>query len=132
MHLRIKLDSKGEVLYKQERVGLHGIPFMMYKFRTMYENAEQDGVPRLSCENDERITPFGRFMRKYRIDELPQFYNVLKGDMAIVGPRPERRYFVDQIIEQAPVLLPFVQCATRYYIVGHGKIWLCQHHRKND
>lgn len=100
--LRIKLDSKGEVLYKQERVGLHGIPFMMYKFRTMYENAEQDGVPRLSCENDERITPFGRFMRKYRIDELPQFYNVLKGDMAIVGPRPERRYFVDQIIEHAP------------------------------
>jgi exopolysaccharide biosynthesis polyprenyl glycosylphosphotransferase len=100
--LRIKLDSKGTVLYKQQRVGLYGVPFMMYKFRTMYTNAEQDGIPRLSCENDERITPFGRFMRKYRIDELPQFFNVLKGDMSIIGPRPERKYFVDKIIEQAP------------------------------
>ncbi|MBP6230387.1 MAG: sugar transferase [Paludibacteraceae bacterium] len=100
--LRIKLDSAGSIIYKQQRIGLHGEPFMMYKFRTMYEDAEQDGVPQLSSKNDDRITPFGRFMRKYRFDELPQFYNVLKGDMSLIGPRPERSYFVEQIVQVAP------------------------------
>lgn len=100
--IRIKIDSPGDIIYKQERIGLYGKPFMMYKFRTMYENAEQDGVPRLSCEDDNRITPFGKFMRKYRLDELPQFYNVFKGDMSLVGPRPERRYFMEKILQIAP------------------------------
>ena len=92
----IKCMSKGPVIYKQERIGRHGRPFTMYKFRTMRVNAECDGKPCLTKDDDERIVPLGKFMRKYRIDELPQFWNVLKGDMSIVGPRPERKYFIDQ------------------------------------
>lgn len=101
--IRIKMESKGGIIYSQERIGLRNKPFCIYKFRTMYSNAEADGVPQLSSgDSDDRITPFGKFMRKYRIDELPQFWNVLKGDMSIVGPRPERQYYVDLIIKQAP------------------------------
>ena len=99
---RIKRESKGGVLYKQTRIGLHNRPFTIYKFRTMRVDAEKDGVPRLSSSDDDRITPFGKVMRKYRIDELPQFWNVLKGDMSIVGPRPEREYFIEQITQRAP------------------------------
>ncbi|MDR0231466.1 MAG: sugar transferase [Dysgonamonadaceae bacterium] len=99
--LRIKLDSPGTVILKQERIGYLGKPFTIYKFRTMSEDAEQSG-PQLSSENDERITKFGRVMRKYRFDELPQFWNVLKGDMSLVGPRPERKYFIDKIVKTAP------------------------------
>ena len=99
--LRIKRDSEGAVFIKQERIGFLGKPFLMYKFRTMYKDAEKDG-PSLSCENDERVTKFGQTMRKYRLDELPQFWNVLKGDMSIVGPRPERKYYINQIVKQAP------------------------------
>ncbi len=99
--IRVKLDSKGPVFYSQERLGLHAKPFFMYKFRSMYIDAEQE-MPLLSSVDDDRISSWGRVMRKYRIDEIPQFWNVLKGDMSIVGPRPERRYFADQIIEQAP------------------------------
>lgn len=99
--LRVKKDSPGSIIYRQERIGLHGKPFWIYKFRTMYDDAEVNG-PMLSREDDERITPFGFFMRKYRLDELPQFWNVLKGDMALVGPRPERKYFIDQIVRKAP------------------------------
>ncbi len=98
---RIRRDSEGPVFFKQERIGRFGKPFMMYKFRTMYPDAESDG-PMLSSEQDPRITPFGRILRKYRIDELPQFWNVLRGDMSLVGPRPERKCFIDQIIKQAP------------------------------
>lgn len=98
---RVKRDTPGPVLFKQERVGKDGKPFMIYKFRTMYTDAEKDG-PRLSCQEDPRVTSFGRTMRRYRLDELPQFYNVLIGDMSLVGPRPERQFFVDKIIEQAP------------------------------
>jgi exopolysaccharide biosynthesis polyprenyl glycosylphosphotransferase len=99
--VRIRRDSAGPILFCQERIGRRGRPFMIYKFRTMVTCAEDDG-PQLSMENDPRITPFGAFMRKYRLDELPQFWNVLKGDMSLVGPRPERRYFIDQILEHAP------------------------------
>ncbi len=98
---RIKTDSPGPVFYLQERIGYLGKPFKIVKFRTMYDGSE-NGVPRLSSANDERITPLGRMMRKYRVDELPQLWNILKGDMSVVGPRPERKYFIDQIIEQAP------------------------------
>ena len=99
--LRIKLDSAGPVFYMQERIGLHGHPFRILKFRTMKCNSE-NGIPMLSSDNDERITRYGRKLRKYRLDELPQFFNILKGDMSIVGPRPERRYFIDRIAAQAP------------------------------
>jgi len=99
--LRIKRDSEGAVLIKQERIGFLGKPFLMYKFRTMCYDAEKKG-PSLSSENDERVTRFGQIMRKYRLDELPQFWNVLKGDMSIVGPRPERKYYINQIVKQAP------------------------------
>src|SRR5690606_18687417 len=85
----------------QERIGKKGKPFNIIKFRSMRSDAEKDG-PQLSSQTDERITRFGRFLRKTRLDELPQFYNVLKGDMSIVGPRPERQYFIDQLLEKAP------------------------------
>jgi exopolysaccharide biosynthesis polyprenyl glycosylphosphotransferase len=99
--VRVKKDSKGPIFIRQERIGYHGKPFMMYKFRTMRKDAEKNG-PSLSSENDERITPFGQIMRKYRLDELPQFWNVLKGDMSLVGPRPERKYYIDKIVKHAP------------------------------
>jgi exopolysaccharide biosynthesis polyprenyl glycosylphosphotransferase len=97
----VKLSSKGPVFYSHERIGLHGKPFIMYKFRSMYMNAESSG-PQLSSKNDKRITSFGRFLRKVRLDETPQFYNVLKGDMSLVGPRPERKYYIDLIVQKAP------------------------------
>lgn len=99
---RVKRDSPGPVFFCQERIGYRGKPFLIYKFRTMYAGAEEEG-PQLSHPQDARITPFGAFMRKYRLDELPQFWNVLKGDMSLVGPRPERRFYIDQIVKQAPV-----------------------------
>ena len=98
---RVKKDSPGPVFFRQERIGYLGQPFWMYKFRTMYVNAEENG-PSLSSEDDLRVTPFVRIMRKYRLDELPQFWNVLKGDMSLVGPRPERKYFIDEIVKTAP------------------------------
>lgn len=100
----VKCGSPGPVFYAQERIGYHGKPFMMHKFRSMYIDAEDAG-PALSKDNDPRITPFGRFMRKVRLDEIPQFYNVLKGTMSLVGPRPERQYYIDQIVQRAPEYL---------------------------
>ena len=97
----VKLSSPGPVFYSHERIGRYGKPFIIYKFRSMYVDSEKNG-PELSSKNDERITRFGRFMRKSRLDEIPNFYNVLKGDMSLVGPRPERKYFIEQIIEKAP------------------------------
>ncbi|MBS4060246.1 MAG: sugar transferase [Bacteroidetes bacterium] len=97
----VKLSSKGPILYSQERIGLKGKPFKMHKFRSMFSDAENAG-PQLSSENDPRITPFGRFCRKVRLDEIPQFYTVLKGDMSLVGPRPERHFYIDQIVKRAP------------------------------
>ncbi|MEI7675632.1 MAG: sugar transferase [Bacteroidales bacterium] len=99
--IRIKLDSKGPIFYNQERIGYRGHPFMIYKFRSMYNNSEND-LPQLSNDNDDRITSYGKYLRKYRLDELPQFWNVLKGDMSLVGPRPERKYYIDQIVQKAP------------------------------
>lgn len=96
----VKFSSKGPIIFSQERIGIHGKPFMIHKFRSMYTDAEKLG-PALSSENDPRITPFGRIMRKTRLDEIPQFYNVLIGDMSLVGPRPERQFFIDKIVEKA-------------------------------
>lgn len=98
----IKLDSKGPVLYSQERVGLYGKTFFVHKFRSMKQDAEAKCGPVLAAEGDLRITKFGRFMRATRLDELPQLFNVLKGEMSIVGPRPERPFFVKQFIAQKP------------------------------
>lgn len=97
----IKSTSKGTIFFKQERVGLKSKPFVIYKFRSMVSNAEKDG-PQLSSHSDQRITGIGKFMRKSRLDEVPQFFNVLKGEMSLVGPRPERQYFIDKIVVKAP------------------------------
>ncbi len=98
----IKLDSKGSIFYRQERVGQDGCIFALWKFRSMFENAEQDTGPVWSSEEDKRVTRIGRFMRSTRLDELPQLYNVLRGDMSFVGPRPERPHFVQQLSETIP------------------------------
>jgi exopolysaccharide biosynthesis polyprenyl glycosylphosphotransferase len=94
-------NSKGGAFFSQVRIGIHGKPFPIYKFRSMQTDAEKNG-PTLSSSNDSRITGFGKFMRKVRLDEIPQFYNVLIGDMSLVGPRPERQFFIDQITAKAP------------------------------
>jgi lipopolysaccharide/colanic/teichoic acid biosynthesis glycosyltransferase len=99
--LRVRLSSKGPILFTQERLGIHGKPFTIFKFRSMYLESEKLG-PQLSTDNDPRCTPWGGFMRKYRLDELPNFWNVLRGDMSLVGPRPERKYYIDLILEKNP------------------------------
>jgi len=99
--LAIKLDSAGPVFFRQERIGFKGMSFQIFKFRSMRKDAERSG-PQLSSEKDDRRTRVGAFLRKSRLDELPQFINVLKGDMSIVGPRPERQFFIDQIVKKAP------------------------------
>ncbi len=99
--LLVKFGSNGPIFFSQERIGRYGKPFKLYKFRTMYVDAERNG-PALSSKNDNRITPLGRFLRKTRIDEVPNFWNVLKGDMSLVGPRPERQFYIDQIVKKAP------------------------------
>ena len=99
--LRVRASSPGPIFFRQERVGLNGQPFEIIKFRSMYTDAEARG-PQLSKADDPRCTPWGAVMRKWRLDEIPQFWNVLKGDMSLVGPRPERRHFIDLITEQAP------------------------------
>ena len=99
--LQIKIGSKGPVFYTQKRIGLYGIPFRIYKFRTMIDHAE-NGTPQLTLDHDPRITKIGKWLRKYRLDELPQLWNILRGDMSIVGPRPERPYFIEKIMTEAP------------------------------
>ncbi|MDP5049879.1 MAG: sugar transferase [Saprospiraceae bacterium] len=101
LSLKVKQSSVGPIFYRQERIGLQGVPFTILKFRSMYENAEDSG-PQLSKDEDRRCTPFGAIMRKWRLDELPQFWNVLIGEMSLVGPRPERKFYIDKIMEQAP------------------------------
>ena len=99
--LRVRFSSKGPVIFSQERIGYKGKPFRMFKFRSMINEAEKNG-PALSSGNDQRITKWGKTMRKWRIDELPQLRNILVGEMSLVGPRPERRFYIDQIIARTP------------------------------
>jgi lipopolysaccharide/colanic/teichoic acid biosynthesis glycosyltransferase len=99
--IRVKMSSPGPIIYSQERIGYKGKPFTIYKFRSMVLDAEAAG-PALSSDHDPRITRWGAIMRKWRLDEFPQFFNVLLGDMSLVGPRPERKFFIDQIMQVAP------------------------------
>jgi exopolysaccharide biosynthesis polyprenyl glycosylphosphotransferase len=99
--IRVRFSSKGPIIYSQERIGINGKPFMIYKFRSMYVGSEKE-TPMLSFDGDDRCTPWGGVMRKWRLDELPQLWNVLIGEMSLVGPRPERKFFIDQIMKVAP------------------------------
>jgi lipopolysaccharide/colanic/teichoic acid biosynthesis glycosyltransferase len=101
LSILIKFSAKGPVLFRQERIGKNGKPFVMLKFRTMKNDAETDG-PMLSNPNDQRVTTVGRFMRRHKIDELPNFINVIRGEMSIVGPRPEREFYLDQLRKLNP------------------------------
>ena len=98
-YLRIKKDDGGKVIYKQERIGRFGRPFYIYKFRSMKEDAEKNGPELCNQENEDRLTEAGRFLRSHHLDELPQLWNVFKGDISFVGPRPERKYYIDQIMK---------------------------------
>lgn len=102
--ITVKRSSKGPIFFKQERIGKKGVPFKIIKFRTMFMDAEKEG-PQLSSSSDPRITKSGKFMRKMRLDELPQFWNVLVGEMSLVGPRPERQFFIDKIAKKEPQFL---------------------------
>ena len=117
--LLVKSSSKGPVFYSQERIGRFQKPFKIYKFRSMVQEAEEKG-PQLSRDDDPRITRIGHWMRKYRLDELPQFWNVLKGEMSIVGPRPEREYYINQIVEKAPYYT--LVCQVRPGITSWGMV----------
>lgn len=100
--IAIRLEDGLPVIYRQERIGLHGKPFFIYKFRSMKIDAEKDGPALLEIKGDPRLTKVGRFLRMLHLDELPQLWNVFKGDMAFVGPRPERKFYIDQIMEHDP------------------------------
>jgi exopolysaccharide biosynthesis polyprenyl glycosylphosphotransferase len=115
----VKFSSKGPIIYSQKRVGLNGKEFNIYKFRSMFVDAEKNG-PELSTINDKRITSIGLFLRQTRLDEIPQFFNVLIGDMSLVGPRPERRFYIEQILEKAPEYMMLLR--TRPGITSLGQV----------
>ena len=102
VYFRLKRQGDGPVIYRQERIGLGGRPFDILKFRTMTMNSEPDGVPQLAEKSDDRLTPVGKFLREHHLDEMPQLWNVLVGDMSFVGYRPERKYFIDKIMQENP------------------------------
>jgi lipopolysaccharide/colanic/teichoic acid biosynthesis glycosyltransferase len=120
--ISVKLTSKGPILFIQERIGLNGKPFQMIKYRTMFINAEKQG-PQLSSKDDPRITRFGKLLRKVRLDEIPQLFTVLTGTMSMVGPRPEREFYINQIVEKAPhylVLLKVKPGLTSWGQIKYG------------
>lgn len=102
VYLRLRCQGDGPVIFRQERIGMGGRPFDILKFRTMKVGSERNGVPQLAERSDHRLTPVGKFLREHHLDELPQLWNVLVGDMSFVGPRPERQYFIDQIVKENP------------------------------
>ncbi len=102
VYVVMRCKERGPVIFKQERIGYKGKPFKIYKYRTMCLESEEDGEPKLAQKGDERLTPVGKFLREHHLDELPQLWNVLIGDMSFVGPRPERKYFIDKIMEHNP------------------------------
>lgn len=102
VYVLLKLEGAGPVIFRQERIGYKGKPFHILKFRTMKVGSEKDGMPRLAEKKDDRLTPVGKFLREHHLDELPQLWNVLCGDMSFVGPRPERKYFIDLIRKENP------------------------------
>lgn len=139
--LIIVIDSEGSPIFRQERLGKDGIPFNIYKFRSMVLNAEADG-PRWAEEDDERCTRFGRILRKTRLDELPQLYNILKGDMSFVGPRPERAFFYDRFEQYihgfknrlmvTPGLTGYAQISGGYSLLPEEKIVYDMDYIKNQ
>ena len=102
VYIVLLIQNEGSVIFKQERIGYKGKAFNIYKFRTMYVNSESEGCPKLASKGDERLTKVGRFLREHHLDELPQLFNVFKGDMSFVGPRPERQFYINQIREMNP------------------------------
>lgn len=121
--LAIKWEDGLPIIYKQERIGLHGKPFNIYKFRSMKADAEKDGPILLEIEGDTRLTRVGKFIRAHHLDELPQLWNILKGDMSLVGPRPERKFYIDQIMEHDPRYTHLYQIrpgATSYATLYNG------------
>lgn len=102
IYLSIRLGGSDNVIYRQERIGYRGRPFTLYKYRSMMTNAEMDGQPMLYLNNDPRLTRIGRFLRAHHLDEFPQLWNILRGDMSFVGPRPERQYYINKILQHRP------------------------------
>ena len=122
-YLMVRKEDGGTAIFSQERIGLHGKPFFIYKFRSMKMNAEEDEPLLFSQENDERLTRIGKTLREHHLDELPQLWNVLKGDMSFVGPRPERKFYIDQIMEHNPDYVKLYQIrpgVTSYATLYNG------------
>ena len=122
-YLMVRKEDGGTAIFSQERIGLHGKPFFIYKFRSMKMNAEEDEPLLFSQENDERLTRIGKTLREHHLDELPQLWNVLRGDMSFVGPRPERKFYIDQIMEHNPDYVKLYQIrpgVTSYATLYNG------------
>ena len=122
-YIMVRKEDGGTAIFSQERIGLHGKPFFIYKFRSMKMNAEEDEPLLFSQENDERLTRIGKTLREHHLDELPQLWNVLKGDMSIVGPRPERKFYIDQIMKHNPDYVKLYQIrpgVTSYATLYNG------------
>ena len=122
IHILIKLTAPGPLIFKQERIGLQNKPFYMYKFRSMIVQKESEEKKGWTTKDDPRVTPVGKFIRKTSIDELPQLFNVLKGDMSLVGPRPERPLFVEKFKEEIPRYMIKMCIRDRMKAVSHGMI----------
>ena len=122
-YIMVRKEDGGTAIFSQERIGLHGKPFFIYKFRSMKMNAEEDEPLLFSQNNDERLTRIGKTLREHHLDELPQLWNVLKGDMSFVGPRPERKFYIDQIMKHNPDYVKLYQIrpgVTSYATLYNG------------
>lgn len=122
-YIMVRKEDGGTAIFSQERIGLHGKPFFIYKFRSMKMNAEEDEPLLFSQENDERLTKIGKTLREHHLDELPQLWNVLKGDMSFIGPRPERKFYIDQIMKHNPDYVKLYQIrpgVTSYATLYNG------------